>query len=327
MNIFYQYSDIKKLSPIKGDFINEINFIKTLNEFANVNYGRPGKYDLYFVRGEDFDNIIIEFFKNLPSPKIWMAAPYNKYCYRRASVIATFSESWSEGIRNGNNFQWIPKSERGRGYKAITVYQAVGEQFIPLRLHPETQKIRKKIGKEFIIGHFGRIVRSNYPIALLNILPELKRKYSIEFLIGSSKSQINNITHLNFTYQQMPFAISACDLIILSNWGVEWEICGCMKILEAAACGIPIICGKSSARIEFFGENYPFFHSGFNKDQDVYSRKPLFLNKNDADELFYLIELAMKYKNKISKEFIPIAEKFKSKNLAKILKPIFYGIK
>jgi len=317
MRIFYQYSNVKKLTLTKGDYINEFNFIKTLRQFADVTYGNIGKYDLYFIRGN------VELFKKLPKPKIWVAAPYNKYCYRQATAIATFNKAWSEGINNGIDFSWVPEIERGRRYRTITIHQAVDDHFVPSRSFRKSQEIRKKIGKEFIIGHFGRIVRSNYPIALLHILPELRKKYSIDFLIGSSKSQINNIAHTNFNYEEVPYAISACDLIVLSNWGVEWEICGCRKILEAAACGVPIICGKSRARIEFFGKNYPLFHSGFNKDQDVYSKKPLPLNKNDADELFYLIELAMKYKDKIGKKLIPIAEKFKPKQLAKQLKPIF----
>ena len=321
MKIFYQFVNVKKLTPTAGDLINELNFIETLKQFAKVQYGDPRGCDLYYVRNNP------ELFKKLPKPKIWIVSPYNKECFQQATAIVTVSEYWSEKVRNGNYLPWIPGVDKGIGYRAITIYQAVGNHFVPLRSSPQSQAIRKSIGKEFIIGHFGRIVRSNYPVALMDILPRLKKKYSLEFLIGSGSAQINSLgKHRSFAHNQMPYAISACDLVVLSNWGVEWEVVGSTKVLEAAACGVPVICGRSPARVEFFGENYPLFHSGFNKDQDVYSKKILPLNKNDSEELFNLIELAIKYKDTIGKELISKAERFKPEQLAKRLKPIFENL-
>jgi len=212
------------------------------------------------------------------------------------------------------------------------VSQAVADQFVPLRSHPYTQEIRKKMGGSFIIGHFGRIVRSNHPTALVHLIPKLE-KDGIKVIFGSGKGQVSSVlgqNKMHFDYEDMPFAISACDLRVLSNWGSEGDICGSGKVLEAAACGVPIICGGSPARREFFGNNYPLFHSGFNKREDLYSKNKIRLNYDDADELYKLIIDCVGNKElrlKIGSELVARAEQHKPRQLAKKLKPIFYGIK
>ena len=327
MNIFYQYADVRRLTPIGGDYINEINFIDALSKFAFVRYGsKRNKHDIYFVRGNS------RLFLKLPHPKIWMAAPFVRTCYEQADIIATFTEEWAKRIRDGNDFEWIPQRDRKPYRKAVNVSQAVANRFVPLRWHSTTQKIREKIGGGFIIGHFGRIVRSNHPTALVSLIPKLKED-GVQVIFGSGRRQINSVIGQNkmrFTYDMMPFAISACDLIVLSNWGSEWDICGSGKVLEAAACGVPIICGDSPARREFFGNNYPLFHSGFNKEEDLYSENRVRFNKPDADELYSLIKYVIANRDimqKIEKEFVARAEKHKPKQLARKLKPIFEKLK
>ena len=352
MKIFYQYSDAKKLTPITGDCINEINFIRTLREFADVTYGCQGEYDLYFVRGN------VDLFLELPHPKIWVAAPFNRDCYEQADLIATFSEPWAEGIRNGNNFTWIPQKDKISFYNAVNISQAIGDDFIPLRKHLLTKRIRKQINSNFVIGHFGRIVKGSYPAAFLRILPELK-KMGVRFLCASTGSQKNfvvgngvkydklikkhgvavkewnkfdNFIRREFTYQQMPYAISACDLICVYGqaWSGDWEICGSRSVLEAAACGVPIICGDSAARRDLMGEDYPLFHSGFNKNGDNIVSSWYFnskSNKNDANELLGLIKKVINGGNllrtKIGSNLANRTNEFKPKKLSKRIEPIF----
>ncbi len=327
MNVFYQYADVGKLTPKGGDLINEMNFVDALSKFSNVRYGlRRRRHDVYFVRGN------ARLFLKLPHPKIWMASPFVRVCYQEADMIATFTEEWAKRIRAGNDFEWIPERDRKKYYNARNISQAVADQFVPLRTHPVTQSIREKMGGGFIIGHFGRIVRSNHPTALVSLTDKLK-KDGVKIIFGSGKGQLNSVmgqNKMHFKYDQMPYAISACDLIVLSNWGSEWDICGSGKVLEAAACGVPVICGDSPARREFFGNNYPLFHSGFNKKENLYSKTRVRVNFDDADELYKLIEHCIINKElmlKIGSELVVRANKHKPKQLAKKLKPIFDGIK
>ena len=59
--------------------------------------------------------------------------------------------------------------------------------------------------------------------------------------------------------QDMPFAISACNCIISSNTEPGWEYAGALRIIEAMACGTPVICQRSPAREEMLGKDYPLF--------------------------------------------------------------------
>ena len=338
MRIFYQYSNVSphELKPVKGDFINEINFVKTLNEFATVQYGgNPRPSDIYYIRAN------AKLFLKLPHPKIWFASPFDRVCYKQADLITTFSEPWAEGIRNGNNFNWINPQDKNPYSKAVSISQPVGEHFMPLKSHALTRKIRREIGGngKFVIGHFGKVTEVTYPSAFLKILPLLEKRGVIYFNASASR-QKNFLPgrKWSFAYSQMPYAISACDLIIISTQVANggWELSGCQKILEAAACGIPLICGNSASRREFLGDHYPLLHSGFNKDETVGAKwdsdqfyKPE-SKKKDAEELLELINLVIENADlriKIGQDLIVRANKRKPKQLANKLKPIFDGIK
>ena len=353
MNIFYQYTNVNKLPPTKGDLINEINFIKVLDEFATVNYnGKQSGQDIYFVRSN------AELFLKLPHPKIWMAAPFDRKCYEQADLIATFTEEWAKRIRAGNNFSWIEPQDRIPFPKAVNIYQAVDDDFKPLRDHELTQKIRKQAGGGFIIGHFGRIVKGSYPAAFLRILPTLK-KSGVKFICASTPQQKNFVNgvresrvykklikkykvyigwksnvsdNYEFSYNEMPYAVSACDLICIYGqaWQGDWDVCGSRGLLEAAACGVPIICGDSPARREFFGNNYPLFHSGFNKGGDNVVSERYFKsmsNLADANELYKLIMTVVNggdsFRKQIGDDLVKRANKLKPRNLSKRIKPIF----
>jgi glycosyltransferase involved in cell wall biosynthesis len=301
MKIFYQYSDRKTLTPTKGDFINEISILKSLSRFASVYYSgnlfkpdEPGyglhdysgaisekiseEYDIFYVRANK------EVFQRIPAnrPKIWMASPYDYSCYVSSNAIATFTKAWENGLKYANqSFVWIPKEYRNIKWdKAVDIGQVVEDNFRPLQNCYKTRKMRKSFGGDFIIGHFGRIVNSNYPYALSSIFNYLEKKYKfIKFVFGTTRGCIpgkyKNILQRKFSYSEIPYALSSCDVVILSNWGPEWEICGSGKVLESAACAIPIILGRSAARVDFLGNDYPYFvnplrgnNTGMREDAD-----------------------------------------------------------
>jgi len=337
MNIYFQYSVCKTLAPIRGDSINEINLLMTIEKFANVyysgnlfdsqkgNYGLSNypenieirmnkrEYDLYYIRAND------KCFRNIPKgkPKIWFSVPFNKYCYDNATAIATLNKTLANIIRNNEYLRWIPE-----GYKChkniITLHQTVQDKFKPLQNHPRTKEIRKSLGNKFTIGLFGKIYKFNYPHALLKILPELIKKYNLQFLVASSKYQRNIINsslviRRNFNHNEMPYAISACDLIIVSFWHSNWHYAGSVKTLEAAACGVPIILGDSFARRELLGNNYPLFIPNFQDEKSLIK----ILNQLIPDKRRRL---------RIGEEIRNKAERFLISNYAKELKKTFENL-
>ena len=282
MKVYCQYSYCKTLAPTKGDFVNEIGLLMAMSRFAEVYYSGslfcpdapdynlvsypeppeervPQDCDIYYVRANK------AVFKRCPKPRIWMASPYDSWCYNHADAIATFSEEWARVLQVGESVRWIPDEENIPRPTAISFDQVVLDSFTPLRNDPRTTAIRERVGGSFIVGHFGRIVKSNYPHALFALWPEFARNHpDARLLLGLTtvKEQIPALPGLirtTFQHDDMPYAISACDVIMLSNWGREWDVCGCGKALEAAACGVPSVLGRSPAREELFGADYPYF--------------------------------------------------------------------
>jgi len=285
MKIYYQYALSKTLAPTKGDYVNEIGILTALSKFAEVFYsGRrfdpsgvpygmvdyPGEIhhnvpqdcDLYYVRANRK-----AFYKAPPGKaKVWMASPFDAECYRDATAVAAFTQAWADGLTRGDSYRWMPPEECKPRTNVVNIDQVVGDTFRPLRKSHKAKEIRASLGGDFVIGHFGRVVKSNYPHALFDTWKTLHATFpNTRMLFGLTKGAtpaLPGMVSRKFHYKDVPYAISACDIIVLSNWGPEWEICGCGKALEAAACGVPVVLGRAKARFELFGEDYPFFVPG-----------------------------------------------------------------
>jgi len=282
VKIYYQYSFNKTILPTKGDLINEINMLQALSRYAEVFYSGtrfcpdkpgyglkeysgsiashvPSDCDVYYVRAEKSAFLAVPKGK----PRLWMASPFDAGCYKKATAIATFTEAWSDGIRKGLHWGWVPAKHWRPRKNVLTIHQAVGDAFRPLQGSKKSKALRASFGGDFVIGHFGRIVHTTYPYALLKLWPSLQKKYpGLRMVFGTTKGSVPalpGIIQRKFSHEDIPFAISACDCILLSNWGPEWQICGCGKALEAAACGVPLILGYSYARAELVGEDYGLF--------------------------------------------------------------------
>lgn len=276
MKIYYQYSKCTELTPTKGDFINEINTMKALSLFAEVYYAgnffdaHSGKYDTsknITVNDADFvwirasEKILIQALLH-NKPCCWMASPYNKFAFDKASFIACFSETWALNLTNGVCNHLNPEGIKWDD--AINVGQTLDDCFVPQAKHKLSIKIRKEISGYPVIGCFGRIVKSNFPHLLISSMPMLQKKYpKIKFLFGCTNQgvipDIPGIIYTNYQHSDMPYALSACDAVFTGAQGVEWDFCGSLKLIEAAACGVPFICAESKARAEFATEKYPGF--------------------------------------------------------------------
>jgi len=288
MKIYAQYSKCKTLPQGSGDFINEAGLYTAMSQFANVfysgqmffpsgpNFGLkeyngsiashvPQDCDLYYIRAS------LPALRAVPKgkPVLWVASPFEPEAYARAT-IAAFTQSWADRLQAGANFPWFPKEHRKPYPNTVALRQVVGNAFQLRQGAPQTRKIRRQItclGVEtdhpFVIGHLGRIVKSNYPTAFLKLWPEMvKKNPDLRFLVGTTRGTLGklpNSLERKFPHDQMPYVVSACDVMVVSDHGESWKISGSIKSIEASLCGVPTILGRSPAREELFGKHYPLF--------------------------------------------------------------------
>jgi len=254
MKVFWQLGKTSKLTPKAGDCITELNSIAAVSKFAKVKYGGiPRGCDIYYIRA----NPVIANKVN-DGKLIYFASPTNKAVYNKADYIATFTDAWTQDMKN-NDARW--KLTTSQKKKLITVHQTIHPRFVPLQNHPKTKAIRAKIGGKFIIGHFGAVRPSCYPHTFLRLVEEIKTCYPwVNIVFAGGNLQKKWISDMKFNYEEMPFAISACDLILYNMWTEDAHIAGSMKILEAMACGVPVLCPRLKAREFELGKDYPLFH-------------------------------------------------------------------
>lgn len=324
MKIYYQYSYIKKLTPTGGDLINEIGICTALSKFADVYYSGqlfdPNKkdYGLKEYNGNikivDADISIIrankDVFDKAKGIRIWISSPFDKEAFKKADFIGTFTDAWTRALKEGKKIQGL--NDGTKWPNVITLHQTLNPEFKPIQVN--------KTG--FTIGTFGRIVESNYPYLLFNTLSKIKKLPNVKIIIGVTKLKIvlpEGINTRKYSYKQMPQALSSCDLILVNQHGVEWDVCGSLKTLEAMACGVPIILERSDAREEMFGKNYPLF----------LDRGAMEQNSGKEDQLYEKVRLV--YYNKelsqrISKDVYERAQYYSLENSSKRLKELLHEI-
>jgi hypothetical protein len=271
MKIYYKYGSRNKLVPDGGDTINEINNLKALSRFSEVYYNHRRCWDSGTfgpVHRQNYDAYIIrnnkkEFLSIGGHSKYWIASPPDNECFSTATKILTFSQTWTDMLKNGVKFGLNPTGQKWEN--VFAVHQCIGDHFKPMQDSIFTIDLKKdKFNDSLVIGHFGRIVQSNWPHLLCSAWSKILKEFgSVKILAGTTKTPFplkdNRVVQYNIPYQNVPYFISACDVIILGQHGEEWDYCGNLKTKEAAACGIPVICERSCAREEEFGKNYELF--------------------------------------------------------------------
>jgi len=242
MKISYQYSHLKALSPKSGDQINEINTIEALGKFADVQYGighgLPSNVgDISIIRASR------QAFRIAEGKKLWMASPYDKEMFEQADLIFTFTDTWTKWLREGKAFSLNPKGIKW-GNKVVTFPQTLGSWFTPGE---------KRTEGRLNIGIFGRNVESTYPKAFMDHLDYFRKMFRVNLIEGYNNDK------KKVPYGNVPDKIRLCDIILVGQHGAEWDFCGNIKPLEAAACGVPVILERSEAREDTFGSDYPGF--------------------------------------------------------------------
>lgn len=275
MRIFCQVGPHRRLRPESGDQITELNLLRALARFAEVDYSGerfdpdpqasrsrvppfnfPRRhYDIYYVRNHP------RLFRALPAPKIYFASPYDRGAFRSATALATLTKSWAAKLdARDPSLRLYPAGASLP--PAFPFHQVIDPRFRPLRHDRRTQEIRARIGGDFVIGHFGRIAESCYPHSFLAILPELLRRFpGVRVLFAGGRVDHPAVLHTRFDYEDMPYAVSACDLILYAYRDHQGHFAGSMKVLEAMACGVPVLSPRYDARVEELGEDYELFHS------------------------------------------------------------------
>lgn len=349
-SIYYLLRNSPRISPDAGDSITELGIIKALSENFDVyynnklfnlklpNYGininyisKPTRnYDLHIVRNNP------EIFNKISGKKVYFASPYDDRSFESADAIYTFTDSWTNKLRDGYDFPYNLYPNGYRTDKSITINQVLDPMFFQNKSSYKIKRMRESIGGDFIIGHFGRVSNSCYPYSFLSIIKKIRKRYPhVRVLFGGGGKHAAeicsryNFIHKNFNYNEMPIAISSCDLILYNYRDGQGHVAGSMKILEAMARGVPVLCPRYDARVDELGSDYQFFYDYEDICETNGSPTRDRFSKKIESQMSRIIISAIEDKdlvNKISKNIQKRAEYYSVDNSAERLKSTILSI-
>jgi len=293
----------RDLSHGGGDVLNEIKMYRRLGELFDVYYNgqplrwnepnfgiRPAQlqipsepFDYYYIRNNP--ELAASVRKNL----LIMAYPYEPELWHRASGLVVTTEAWRRLLQNFNSLD-VPPDWRTPWYPPrivepppiILAEQSIAEGFKPRPDHALTKAYRARFGLGFRIGFIGRLDPSCYPYEAIDAVAELRRESRQVALIFIGRQRDVHVSDWiqvwrSVPHEEMMYVTSSFDCLLYDqdptgNWF------GSAKVLEAMACGVPILTRRSEARVEQLSSDYPLFYS--NRDEALNRLRQLF---NDQD--------------------------------------------
>ena len=296
-----------------GDRINELRFLNVLSRFGDVFYnGRSfvrgaaeagggdriatpdrGDYDLVYVRGN------AEVFTAAPGPKIYLGLPYSRAAFEAADAVAVTTQPWKlalEAPSGAARERWDLDRYYDRETftpprSVIHIEQSIDERFDPSCVaDPRTDDFKVRFGWGFTIAYMGRLHDNSLPYALMAATPKLRAAYPDLNIVmaGPSKVEwagrgVNYVGRIG--YGEMPYAISACDMMVYDHDETGHWL-GAGKVLDALACGVPVLCRRHEARVEQLGADYPLF---FDDEAELVDRVAAYRRSKDVREQCHAI--------------------------------------
>lgn len=338
------------LEPISGDRINEIGVINALMENYEVYYNgikatkgdetfgvkggeihtpKPEQYDLIYIRGNK------HVFLASPSPKLWVASPYDEECFQQADGIVCITKSWRDALASyqpekrkylGDIYPSDMKAPKvclhfpqvidDKLLQNVPVSQDNSEEGLSW-LDSIKSLVRGNRKKPKVLRHFGPVRPTNYPYQLAHILEkkEYKLKIAAEcFGAGKKMSLPNTIKNVpKVPKNEVKSKLVSSDAIWY-NQNSDGNIAGSLKVLEAMAAGVPVLLPKYDARVEELGAEYPFFWELEEGSQITDLEQPDFENKlND------LITMSEEDREQLSEYLQERAKNFSKQKVAKTI--------
>lgn len=220
-------------------------------------------FDLYYARSSQ------DGFAELPSPKVTFAYPYDSAAFDTADAVLTTSEVWEKGLASYNDDPQWRKFFSGHyperivpPRRIVNIGQPVGPDFCDHRGSFRHFRYRARFGYGFTVGYLDCI--SEPPREFMEILPSLEKEvpFLSTVLIGDGQETGTSPSlrvARNISRDDIPFAISACDVIIASESPeANWQ--SSRSVQQAMACGVPILTERGAARTEQLGDPYPCYY-------------------------------------------------------------------
>lgn len=264
--VINEYERYCVLSRFCDVYYNDIKFFpdKPFSRETSVNL--PSRdYDFTFVRSGLNTPDKKKFFLNLPGIKFWHG-PYDPDIYRCADAVVAMTEQHRARLykkpERVSPQNWFPPK------KVILFGQALTDNFFT--------KINSNLNEtKFVVGFSGYVGPKRRPTEALESFASfsktLCRKDACSLKYFGAKLQIRrktmsreekkiwerHVEHISLPHKKMPSALATLDAYIDTVSFQKAHFSGSRSVLEAAASGVPVICGDFETRKTLFGEDYP----------------------------------------------------------------------
>lgn len=304
------FGDNPFLSVSRGDHIGETRIVRLLSKVFDVYYNGvlveeqsaqigsdnpvalPDRnYDLYYVRNNP------KIFKQLPSPKMCMAYPYDPESFECADAIVVTTDVWRNVLQK--SFSYVKEelffaktypSKLEVDKPIIQIKQYIDPLISPKPGESNNQKVRNLrylYTNSMSFGFFGRLAEDSLPIYTIEKLhgfSEHNKFYApltifggkIRSSLGTQKDLPQPSVYVgDIPYEEVSSHIRALDCT-LAGEGVDDFVLGSNKVLDSIGLGIPVLGVKNGVREEYLGTSYPLLLNEDSGDDEILKD---FLNK------------------------------------------------